>query len=550
MPACSRWARETTLTCKRCSPRHHDSVKLHAARWSCPPRHLCSSGWTLVDKASHLVVSRYHVVLSLWGLLFFTVLFEHGLHSLQHLLGASDSPGNQLLQKAKDELMILGFISFCLTVVGEFVEIPHVLLLPFEFAHVLVFMVALCLIAFVPAALRILRDTENHWDALDAAKTDDIIDKLAGGAAPAGSFEREAAYHRATMHAFCATMNLPPTFDFSVYQRHALTDHLLELLEVSAGSWAAIGATAALIYAVSSNAAALGLPGAPGYVEFLVLGGCLVCVVCGLRTQMRRARESLAKVLEVEDDKLLLRRLKKIHQERLAYHKQSVEKQQASYVQARETISTSRRDLFAHGSSEGHEVETTQDKQYNPATGSAARWKKLRAWVNQPLINIAHVLHLDDKASEHHGAHLDAHGVFVFDSPHAAFQSCAVGLMLTMFYAALLVMRYMRSAWISVASPAEAVAQCALMTAPVPICAILLSRAIADFSYVACLVHPNSDLLDEALTQTLETREMKTELRQRFIRHFKANGGESIEDVVALFQRYVQLLLCNTPHHS
>lgn len=481
-------------------------------------------------------------MLSLWGLLFFTILFEHGLHSLQHSLGAKDSPGNQLLQKAKDELMILGFISFCLTVVGEFVKIPHMLLLPFEFAHVLVFMVALCLIAFVPASLHILRNTERHWDALDAAKSDDIIDKLAAGAAPAGSFEREAAYHRATMHAFCATMNLPLTFDFAVYQRHALTDHLLELLEVSVGSWVVVGAVAALIYAVSSNTAALGLPSAPGYVGFLVLGCCLVCVVFILRVQMGGARVSLVKVLGVEDDTLLLRRLKKVREQHRAYHKQSVEKQQASYMQARKTISTSRRDLMGHGSSEAHETETSQAEQEISTTTSATSWRKLRAWVNQPFVNIAHVLHLDEKSFEQHGAHLNANGVFMFDSPHAAFQSCGAALMLTMFYTALLAMRYTRSAWVSAASPVEAVAQCALMTAPVPICAFLLSRTIADFSYVACLVHPNPDLLDEALTQTLETREMKTELRQRFIRHFKANGGQSIEDLIAHFQRYVQLL--------
>jgi hypothetical protein len=87
--------------------------------------------------------------------------------------------------------------------------------------------------------------------------------------------------------------------------------------------------------------------------------------------------------------------------------------------------------------------------------------------------------------------------------------------MLTMFYAALLVMRYARSACESATTPMEAAIICALMTAPVPICTILISRAIADFSYVACLIHPNLEVLDEALTQTLETRELKIALRER-----------------------------------
>ena len=137
----------------------------------------------------------YHVVVSLWALMFFTEVFEKALHALMHALGGKDSAGNQLLTKAKDELMILGFISFCLTVLGEFVELPHSLLLPFEFAHVLVFIVALCLIAFIPVALHILETTKRRWDHLDAAKPEDILDKLASQSAGRGSFEREAAHH-------------------------------------------------------------------------------------------------------------------------------------------------------------------------------------------------------------------------------------------------------------------------------------------------------------------------------------------------------------------
>ena len=278
----------------------------------------------------------HHVVLSLCGLLFFTVVFEHGLHSLQHSLGAKDSAGNQLLQKAKDELMILGFISFCLTVLGEFVEIPHALLLPFEFAHVLVFIVALCLIAFVPAALRILQDTERRWDALDAAKADDVLDKLAAGAAPIGSFERDVAHLRVVMHAFSATMKLPPTFDFAVYQRHALTDHLLELLEVPASSWAAVAATAALIHALhSGSAVGLSLPAAPGYAGFIALGLFLLCITVGLRYQMGRARVLLLRVLGVEEAAALTKQLKKVLAENLAYHRQSAEKKEAMDAQVR-----------------------------------------------------------------------------------------------------------------------------------------------------------------------------------------------------------------------
>ena len=150
---------------------------------------------------------------------------------------------------------------------------------------------------------------------------------------------------------------------------------------------------------------------------------------------------------------------------------------------------------------------------------------------------VSTVLHLAEDDEEQH-AHLSAHGVFMFDSPHAAFQLISAALMLTMFYAALLAMRYARAAVDETATPSTAAVLILGMALPLPLCATLLAKTVADFSYVACLVHPNSELLDEALTQTLETQELKVALREKFIRHFKANGGESIEDVLTLFNKY------------
>lgn len=88
------------------------------------------------------------------------------------------------------------------------------------------------------------------------------------------------------MHAFSKSMKLPPTFDFAVYQRIALADHLLELLEVPAGSWVAVGAAAAAIHGACSPsvsahwAVATGESGrAPSGCYGFCLLGILLCAI-------------------------------------------------------------------------------------------------------------------------------------------------------------------------------------------------------------------------------------------------------------------------------
>jgi hypothetical protein len=103
-------------------------------------------------------------------------------------------------------------------------------------------------------------------------------------------------------------------------------------------------------------------------------------------------------------------------------------------LQARETISISKRNLMAHAHGHEHSKEHDESDEHGEehdasdtqaTTAKKAGWKKLRAWVNQPLVNIAHVLHLDEEEQEHDVAHLRADGVFAWDSPHFAFQCCS-----------------------------------------------------------------------------------------------------------------------------
>ena len=69
----------------------------------------------------------------------FTVFTERSLHALQHRLGKRSSPGNQMMHKVKDELMLMGLLSFCLNIADEAIDINHKDKLPFEWAHTLYF---------------------------------------------------------------------------------------------------------------------------------------------------------------------------------------------------------------------------------------------------------------------------------------------------------------------------------------------------------------------------------------------------------------------------
>lgn len=62
------------------------------------------------------------------------------------------------------------------------------------------------------------------------------------------------------------------------------------------------------------------------------------------------------------------------------------------------------------------------------------------------------------------------------------------------------------------AGPAAAAGWAAALVTVLHLSGQLWVAAFADFSYVATLLHPNAELLDEALIETIETAELKTQV--------------------------------------
>ena len=88
------------------------------------------------------------------GIVLFTIAFEKALEWVEEQLEEYDLKFDEsyleMLQKIKDELMILGFVSFNLTLLEEILEgkIDETKSRLFEFAHLLVFFIASMRITF------------------------------------------------------------------------------------------------------------------------------------------------------------------------------------------------------------------------------------------------------------------------------------------------------------------------------------------------------------------------------------------------------------------
>ena len=71
----------------------------------------------------------------------------------------------------------------------------HSMLLPFEFAHMLVFIVALCLIFFIPVALSILGQTSRNWDRWDKQSPEQLLERLCKPGPPDAGCVQAAQHH-------------------------------------------------------------------------------------------------------------------------------------------------------------------------------------------------------------------------------------------------------------------------------------------------------------------------------------------------------------------
>lgn len=178
----------------------------------------------------------------------FTVFTERSLHALQHRLGKRSSPGNQMMYKVKDELMLMGLLSFCLNIVGEAVEIEHKDKLPFEWAHTLLFMSALVLVLLAVALICIAHAVYRQMHAMENTDTRHLLQLARSGQLMSRAGHRRvwrqqqqqqqqhwvdlrrAAQFQATRRAFLREHHLPLVgFDFPEYLHRNINYVVLEV---------------------------------------------------------------------------------------------------------------------------------------------------------------------------------------------------------------------------------------------------------------------------------------------------------------------------------
>jgi hypothetical protein len=108
----------------------------------------------------------------------FTLVWEWGTEQLEEAI-ALQPHYVQIVSKVYRELMILGFISLSLLLSIEFdlihyFHIDHVWLLSFEFAHLLIFAVAMIYVVNALVASHRLNITKRNWQRIANTETDDI----------------------------------------------------------------------------------------------------------------------------------------------------------------------------------------------------------------------------------------------------------------------------------------------------------------------------------------------------------------------------------------
>jgi len=178
---------------------------------------MAGGGVTLFKLGEHL--DWLSLTLCMIGLIVFTIAFEVGLHNLEHRIkvrsigwwlrtavcmcrgqslllahpGVPHTPlfvtvwltggrvylqgtaWTKMLSKVYKELMILGFISFVLLMINQFINLPTTQLLMFELSHVWIFLVAVFFVVHAIIFMLLVRKVKRHWDATAHMEVPDLL---------------------------------------------------------------------------------------------------------------------------------------------------------------------------------------------------------------------------------------------------------------------------------------------------------------------------------------------------------------------------------------
>lgn len=111
------------------------------------------------------------------ALVVFTLLWEYLTQFLEARVH-NHHAYQELLERVFKELTLLGLLSFALFVVQDSlsVEISHSLLVSFEFAHYLIFFMALIFVLFALVSMRGCLATKRQWDTAAATSVHQVCE--------------------------------------------------------------------------------------------------------------------------------------------------------------------------------------------------------------------------------------------------------------------------------------------------------------------------------------------------------------------------------------
>ncbi|CAI5724507.1 unnamed protein product [Peronospora effusa] len=194
-------------------------------------------------------VQVYQIVVVLNVLAICLLLFETGLHHLEHYLAAHNEKYQLMLKKVYRELMILGLLSFIvkmLTEVGGLDDHSRIML-AFEVADLIIFILALGLVYQAIIVLLLLRRHNKRVDLAELITTQDLVNVLNASdnatltsdnrKLNADLLKKKVIEHRILRHLFLSRFGLPQLFPFSKYLRRAQANNIVHSIEVEPSIW-------------------------------------------------------------------------------------------------------------------------------------------------------------------------------------------------------------------------------------------------------------------------------------------------------------------------
>jgi hypothetical protein len=189
------------------------------------------------------------------GIVVFTIGFETGTEKIEHRLKLQPAY-YQMLFKTYKELMIMGVISFGLTVSHELgIHFEHDMFICFEFAHILIFFVAVLFVGNAIVSSLSMERTRAVWDRLssetledaiknvkthkevaEASKVKDFWWNLPG---PTSGWRGDCDFKIVRLM-FLRNCTLPMSFDYTSYIRAKLMEIVKEVVEIGAKTWGII----------------------------------------------------------------------------------------------------------------------------------------------------------------------------------------------------------------------------------------------------------------------------------------------------------------------